>query len=453
MPPSPFRRARQRISKGTPMDQLIVCDTTLRDGEQAPGCHLGSADKLQVAWQLQRLGVDIIEAGFPASSPGELEAVRQIAQTVGQEAPEISGFARCVEKDIDQCWEAVRPAKRPRLHLFLATSDIHLQHKLRMTREDALSRAVQSVRYAKALCSNVQFSPEDASRTDRDYLATVLEAVIDAGATTINIPDTVGYAIPEEFAELITFLFGRVRHIGQAVVSVHCHDDLGLSVANALSAVRVGARQVECTINGIGERAGNSALEEIVMAVRTRPGIFHLRTGIQTRELAKTSRLVSTLMGMTVQANKAIIGANAFAHASGVHQDGMLKNPLTYEILKPEDVGVEESKLLLTARSGRVAVAKRLAQLGHALDADALAGFFERFKTLADKKRYVYDDDLLSLIDEQQRRATEQFTLVRLQYASGSEMISMATVCIRVEGVERQEAATGDGPVAAVYLA
>jgi len=237
------------------------------------------------------------------------------------------------------------------------------------------------------------------------------------------------------------------------VVSVHCHDDLGLSVANALSAVQVGARQVECTINGIGERAGNSALEEIVMAVRTRPGIFNVRTGIETRELAKTSRLVSTLMGMTVQANKAIIGANAFAHASGVHQDGMLKNPLTYEILKPEDVGVEESKLLLTARSGRVAVAKRLGQLGHALDAGALAGYFERFKTLADKKRYVYDDDLLSLIDEQQRRATEQFTLIRLYYAAGSDMISMATVCVRTEGIDHQEAATGDGPVAAVYLA
>ncbi len=401
MSPSPFRRARQRISKGDTMDQLIICDTTLRDGEQAPGCHLGPAEKLQVAWQPQRLGVDIIEAGFPASSPAEL---------------------------------------RPRLHLFLATSDIHLQHKLRMTREEALSRAVHSVRYAKALCSNVQFSPEDASRTDREYLAAVLDAVIDAGATTINIPDTVGYAIPEEFAQLITFLFRRVRHIGQAVVSVHCHDDLGLSVANALSAVQVGARQVECTINGIGERAGNSALEEIVMAVRTRPGIFHLRTGIETRELAKTSRLVSTLMGMTVQANKAIIGSNAFAHASGVHQDGMLKNPLTYEILKPEDVGVEESTLVLTARSGRVAVAKRLVQLGHALDADALAGFFERFKTLADKKRYVYDDDLLSLIDEQQRRSTEQFTLVRKQYrlqalTGGKEAQGEVTVQLDADGL------------------
>jgi 2-isopropylmalate synthase len=439
-------------------DQVYIFDTTLRDGEQSPGCSMNGKEKMEVAQQLARLQVDIIEAGFPVSSPGDFEAVQRIAETVGRGkkgafAPQICGLARCVKTDIDACWNAVKPAKRPRIHMFLATSEIHMKHKLRMTPQQVLDRAVEMVRYASKFTDNIEFSPEDAVRSDLDFLSKVVTAVIDAGATTVNIPDTVGYSAPMEYGQLIKNLFAKVPNIKKAVISVHCHNDLGLAVSNSLAAVHNGARQVECTINGLGERAGNASLEEVVMALKTRKDLFKAETGIKTEEIYRSSRLVSQITGMVVQPNKAIVGANAFSHSSGIHQDGMLKNRDTYEIMNPETVGIEESVLLLTARSGRNGLNNRLKHLGFELSAKELDAVFERFKALADKKKYVFDDDLVALLSEHKSDLPETFVLEYLNTSSGTGTIPTATVRVKKGGQVFQEAACGDGPVDATYKA
>lgn len=430
-------------------ERLIIFDTTLRDGEQSPGASLGIQEKLEVAQALAHLKVDVIEAGFPISSPGDFEAVSRVAKIVGRlpEAPEICGLSRAVKPDIDTCWQAVKHAKRPRIHTFIATSDIHMERKLKKSRVEVLEMAVAAVKHAKRFCENVEFSPEDAVRSDFNFLCQAVEAAIDAGATTVNIPDTVGYAIPLEFGELIRKLINRVPNIHKAVVSVHCHNDLGLAVANSLSAVMNGARQVECTVNGIGERAGNASLEEIVMAVKTRRDLLGLSARIATREISKASRLVSKLTGMMVQPNKAIVGANAFAHSSGIHQDGVLKYRTTYEIMNPEDVGVEESALLLTARSGRNGLSNRLRHLGYHLNPQELDALFGRFKILADKKRYIFDDDLIALLEEGRTDIPQAFVLEYLNTSSGTNVVPTATVRLKREGRVFQEAACGDGPV------
>jgi len=430
--------------------KIIIFDTTLRDGEQAPGCSLGAEQKLQVAEHLYRLGVDVIEGGFPVSSIGDFEAVKGIAKSVGRlpEAPEICGLARCVKGDIEAVGEATKPAKRPRIHVFIATSPIHLEHKLHMSQDQVVERAVESVKLARKYTDSVEFSAEDSTRTPVDYLVRIFEAVIAAGATTINVPDTTGYTTPAEYGEIIRTLIARVKGIEKAVVSTHCQDDLGLSVANSLAAVKAGARQVECTINGLGERAGNTSLEEVVMALKTRSDYFGMTTGIKTREIAKISRLVSSLTGVLVPPNKAIVGANAFAHSSGIHQDGILKYRETYEIMNPEDVGIEESSLLLTSRSGRHALESRFKHLGYKLDKKKLDEIFVRFKALADKKRYVFDDDLLVLIEEGVSEIKDAFVLDYLQTSSGTGVVPTATVRIKkADGTVVQEAACGDGPV------
>jgi 2-isopropylmalate synthase len=432
-------------------DRVIIFDTTLRDGEQSPGASLNGAEKLQAALQLAAVGVDVIEAGFPVSSPGDFEAVKAIAHKV--KGPSICGLARAVKGDIDACWNAVKYSKKPRIHTFIATSDLHIEKKLKMTRDQVLERAVQMVAYARKFTDDVEFSAEDAVRSDLGYLCRVVAAVIDAGAATVNIPDTVGYAIPSEYGAMIRALMDRVPNIGRAVVSVHCHNDLGLAVANSLAAVANGARQVECTVNGIGERAGNAAMEEIVMAIKTRKDLFHLSTGINTHEIAKTSRLMSKLTGMVVQPNKAVVGANAFAHSSGIHQDGVIKHRTTYEIMDPSDVGIEESALLLTARSGRNGVNNRLKHLGYSLNEKELDAFFGKFKALADKKKYVFDDDLAALLQEDGRGMEEVYSLVYLNTSSGTGIVPTATVRLKKEEEVLQEAACGDGPVDAATRA
>lgn len=419
---------------------------------------MDAKEKLEVAQQLSRLGVDIIEAGFPISSPGDFEAVRRIAESLGNgkkgsHIPQICALARAVKADIDACWNAVKAAKFPRIHTFIATSDIHIEHKLKMTRQQVLERSVEMVKHAHKYTENVEFSPEDAVRSDFDYLCEVVAAVIDAGAATVNIPDTVGYSIPFEFGELIKKLFEKVPNIRKAVISVHCHNDLGLAVSNSLAAVLNGARQVECTINGLGERAGNASMEEVVMALRTRKDLFHLNTGIQTKEIYRSSRLVSQITGMVVQPNKAIVGANAFAHSSGIHQDGVLKYRTTYEIMNPEDVGIEESTLLLTARSGRNGLNNRLKHLGFQIGAKELDELFDKFKTLADKKKYVFDDDLVALLSEGKSEVRETFVLEYLNTSSGTGTIPTATIRLKKGEKIFQEASCGDGPVDASYKA
>src|SRR5450432_569871 len=378
--------------------RITVFDTTLRDGEQSPGCSMNRPEKLRLAHQLDRLGVDVIEAGFPIASDGDFESVKAIAEVVRR--PIIAALARASQLDIERAWEALKGAARPRIHVFLATSDIHLQYKLRITREECLAQARDSIRFAKSLCQDVEFSPEDATRTDPDFLCQVLEAVVEAGATTLNIPDTVGYTVPSEFGELITTIRGRVKGIENVVISTHCHNDLGLAVANALAAVAAGARQVECTINGIGERAGNASLEEIVMAMRVRPDKFAFETGIVGEQLYPASQMLSEITGVSVQPNKAIIGRNAFAHEAGIHQDGMLKNPLTYEIMTPKSVGVPDSKLVLGKHSGRHALGLRCEQLGYQFDRWELDEVYRRFVVLADQIKHVADHHLLDLIRE-----------------------------------------------------
>ena len=437
-----------------------IFDTTLRDGEQSPGASLTSTEKLEIARQLARLGVDIIEAGFPAASPDDLEAVRRIAQDVGQAAdaqarvPVIAGLARANRGDIEKCWEAVRHARHPRIHTFLATSDIHLEHKLKMTRADVLTRVREMVSHARSLCPDIEFSPEDAGRSDPAFLREVLAVAIEAGATTLNIPDTVGYTTPPEYGGLIRDLIAHTPGGLSVTWSVHCHDDLGLATANTLAGIEAGARQVEVAVNGIGERAGNTSLEEVVMALHTRAPIFGLRTGIDTTQIARTSRMVSNYTGIPVQPNKAIVGANAFAHEAGIHQDGMLKHQTTYEIMRPETVGVSATRLVLGKHSGRHALKARLVELGYDLGEADLDRAFAEFKKLADKKKAIADADLEALVADELSQAHETYSLDGLQVACGT--MGMPTATVRLCGPEGQVhvvAAVGTGPVDATYKA
>lgn len=376
--------------------RVLIFDTTLRDGEQSPGCSMNLAEKLRMARQLDRLGVDVLEGGFPIASRGDFEAVREVAREVRR--PIIAGLARAKREDINCAWDALRYAARPRIHIFLATSDIHLQYKLKITREQALQQAREAVTHARSLCEDVEFSPEDATRSDVVFLCTVLQAVVNAGATTLNIPDTVGYTTPREFARLIETIRERIQAPRPIVISAHCHDDLGLAVANSLAALEVGARQVECTVNGIGERAGNAALEEIVMAINVRGEVLPFETGIQAQELYCSSQTLSEIVGFTVQPNKAIVGRNAFAHEAGIHQHGVLSNPLCYEIMTPESVGIAGTTLVLGKHSGRHALAVRYRELGHSLSPAELDEIYRKFTALADSKKRIYDQDLLSLL-------------------------------------------------------
>ncbi len=434
------------------MERVIIFDTTLRDGEQAPGATLNVDEKLEIARQLERLGVDVIEAGFPISSPGDFEAVRLISERV--RGPVICALAHASPEAVDRAWEAVRGAARPRIHVFLSSSDIHMTHQLRKGRGEVLEMARTMVARAKGYLEDVEFSPMDATRSDPHFIYQILEAVIEAGATTVNIPDTVGYTTPEEFSHLIKGIFENVPNIHRAVVSVHCHDDLGLAVANSLAALRCGARQVECTINGIGERAGNAALEEIVMALRTRPNFFNLTTNIDTTQIYRASRLVSELTGFSIQPNKAIVGANAFRHESGIHQDGVLKEPLTYEIMDARSIGLPSSTLVLGKHSGRHAFKARLEELGYTLREEDLNRAFAAFKELADKKKEVTDRDIESLVAEELRTVSETYHLDHVQVSCGDHSIPTATVrLIGPEGRVFSDAAVGNGPVDAVYKA
>ncbi|PYM19916.1 MAG: 2-isopropylmalate synthase [Candidatus Rokuibacteriota bacterium] len=437
------------------MDRVIIFDTTLRDGEQAPGFSMNTMEKLEMARQLARLNVDVIEAGFPISSDEDFEATREVARQVGtlDGAPIICGLSRVGLGDIDRCWEAVKYARRPRIHTFVATSDIHLKYKLRKSRAEVLKASVEAVRHARAYCDDVEFSPEDASRSDFDYMCDVLSAVIDAGARTINIPDTVGYAIPREWAERIARIREKVDGVEKAVVSVHCHNDLGQAVANSLAALASGARQIECAMNGIGERAGNASLEEIVMALRTRKDFFGVETGVKTEELFKTSRLLSHITGVHVQPNKAVVGENAFAHEAGIHQDGVLKEKLTYEIMKPEDIGRSSNKLVLGKHSGRAALSARLKELGFDLAGGDLDRAFKAFKDLADRKKEVYDEDLVALVTDEMTQSEGAYVLDYLHVLSGTNVIPSATVKLRKDGQTFQDSGIGDGPVDAVLAA
>ena len=437
------------------MDRIIIFDTTLRDGEQAPGFSMNTMEKLEMARQLARLNVDVIEAGFPISSDEDFEAVREVAKQVGsvEGSPIICGLSRVGFMDIDRCWEAVKYARRARIHTFVATSDIHLKYKLRKSRAEVLKAAVEAVKHARAYCDDVEFSPEDASRSDFDYMCEVLEAVIDAGAGTINIPDTVGYAIPEEWFARIMKIREHVKNSAKAVLSVHCHNDLGQAVANSLAAIRAGARQVECTINGIGERAGNASLEEIVMALRTRRDFFETDTQIRSEEIFRSSRLLTHITGVHVQPNKAIVGENAFAHEAGIHQDGVLKEKLTYEIMKPEDIGRSSNKLVMGKHSGRAALAARLKELGFVVDETELGKAFKKFKDLADKKKEVFDDDLIAIMKDEIAQVPETYTLEYLHMVSGTGVIPSATVRLKKDNEVFQDSGVGDGPVDAVLNA
>lgn len=436
------------------MEKVIIFDTTLRDGEQSPGATLNIDEKIAIAQQLAKLGVDVIEAGFPVSSPGDFNAVKQIAQQV--KGPTIAGLARAHKKDIDAAWEAVKYADKPRIHTFIATSDIHLEYKLRKSREEVLKIAVEMVQYAKSLCNDIEFSAEDAGRTDPDYLCQVVEAVIDAGATTVNIPDTVGYTVPEEFGSLIAYVKNNVPNIDKAIISVHCHNDLGMATANTIAAITNGARQVECTINGLGERAGNCSLEEIAMILKTRKDKMGLYSTVDTTKIYNISRLVSNLTGMFIQPNKAIVGVNAFAHESGIHQDGFLKFRTTYEIMNPKDIGLVESQLPLGPRSGRHALKSRLIELGYELSDEDLQRAFDRFKVLADKKKQITNIDLEYLVADELRysAATTKYILRGVQVNTGDKALPTATVQLEMEDGEiRQDAAIGAGPVDAIYQA
>jgi 2-isopropylmalate synthase len=430
-------------------EQIIIFDTTLRDGEQSPGASMNSSEKLRLAVQLEKLGVDVIEAGFPAASEGDFEAVSRIAGQI--KTSEIAGLARTSKSDIDRAWGAVRHAAKPRIHTFIATSDLHLQYKLKMTREEVIQKAVEAVRYAKTLTDNVEFSAEDGSRSDRDYLCQVFEAAIAAGATTINLPDTVGYAVPEEFADMVRYVREHTPNIHQAILSIHCHNDLGLATANTLAAISAGARQAEVTINGIGERAGNTSLEEVVMTLNTRPNYLPMTTRICTEYIYPTSRLVSMITGLPVQPNKAVVGANAFAHESGIHQDGILKNPMTYEIMRPESIGLNTNKMVLGKHSGRHALRSHLKDMGYDLSDEELARFFVRFKELADKKKHVMDEDLEVLIAEGFLQTQDVFALEYLHVTAGTTVLPMASVRLKIQDRMVQGAGYGNGPIDAAY--
>lgn len=433
------------------MERIIIFDTTLRDGEQSPGASLNTKEKIEIAWQLKRLGVDVIEAGFPIASSGDFAAVKEVATKI--RGPVICGLARCKKADIDAACKAVKYSSKPRIHVFLATSKIHMKYKLKKAEDEILRLAVWAVKYAKAKVKDIEFSPEDASRTDRHFLYRVLEAVIDAGATTVNIPDTVGYAIPFEFGGLIASIKRNVPNIEKAVISVHCHNDLGLGVSNSLEAIKNGAGQVECTVNGLGERAGNASLEEIVMALDTRNDLFGKTTSIDKKELYKTSRLVSKLTGITVQPNKAIVGKNAFSHEAGIHQDGILKKRTTYEIMKSEDVGFGKTQLVLGKHSGRHAFKERLRQLGFHLYGKELERAFKIFKELADKKKEIYDEDLETIVEDELSAIPQIYKLEALRFESGTDVTPNAEVTLKIRRKRVKGSSTGDGPVDACYKA
>ncbi|MEW4487862.1 2-isopropylmalate synthase [Thalassoglobus sp. JC818] len=441
-------------------DTITIFDTTLRDGEQSPGCSMDTAEKLEVAKALVELGVDVIEAGFPIASPGDFEAVQKIAEMYGEQST-ICALARCRKEDVDRAWEALQHAKNARIHVFLATSAIHREFKLKMAKEEIIRRAVEMVKYASDQMAtrsditvpNVEFSPEDASRTELDFLCEVVEKTIDAGATTVNIPDTVGYATPDHFRTVISYLKANVPNIDRAVISTHCHNDLGLAVANSLAGVEAGARQIECTLNGLGERAGNAALEEVVMALKTRQDYFKVETKINTKKLYPTSRLISNVTGMAVQRNKAIVGQNAFAHESGIHQHGMLQERTTYEIMRPEDVGYVGQNLVLGKHSGRHAFRDRIETLGFSLKDEDFQKVFDAFIALADKKKEIYDSDVIALVDNQSSALIEQeWSIKNFHTLGGTGTIPTATIELEHEtGRVVQDAATGDGPVDAAF--
>ncbi len=432
--------------------KVYIFDTTLRDGEQSPGISLNTHEKLEIAKQLELLKVDAIEAGFPIASKGDFEAVKTIAQEI--RGPVIVALARAVKKDIDKAWEAVQYAASPRIHTFIATSDIHMKYKLKMEPEEVLKQAVDMVSYGKQLCRDVEFSPEDASRTEPEFLYRILEAVIDAGANVVNIPDTVGYATPDEFGALIRGIRENVSNIDHAILSVHCHNDLGMAVGNSLAAVQSGAQQVECTVNGLGERAGNAALEEIVMALRTRRDHFGCYTDVAAEQIYRTSTIVAHLTGVHIQPNKAVIGANAFAHESGIHQHGMLSHRQTYEIMTPESIGLKQSQMVLGKHSGRHAFGEKLKELGYInIDQKDINAAFERFKDLADKKKYLMDKDIEALIHEKVLQIPETFELEYFHISSGNTSIATSTVKIRHRDKVIEEAACGDGPVDATFKA
>jgi len=432
-------------------ERVQIFDTTLRDGEQSPGATMNTHEKLQMARQLEALGVDVIEAGFPIASEGELDAVRRVASVIKEKT--VAALARCKREDIDAAYEAVKDAVSPRIHVFIATSDIHLKHKLRLSREEVLEQARESVQYARSRVKDVEFSAEDATRSDWDYLARVVETAIAAGANVINIPDTVGYTLPHEMKRLMEHLRENVSGIDNIVLSTHCHNDLGLAVANSLAAVEAGVRQVECTLNGIGERAGNAALEEIVMAIRTRSDLMPFETGIRTQEIYKASKLLSSLSGLQVQYNKAIVGRNAFAHEAGVHQNGMISESSTYEIMKPEDVGRASSELVLGRHSGRHGLRKRCEELGFRISDEALDELYRRFTALTDKKKEVYDEDLLVLLEEEVESAPEVYHLDYLQTTAGNATVPTATVRLTKGEQSWLDSSVGDGPVDAAYRA
>jgi 2-isopropylmalate synthase len=433
-------------------NHVLIFDTTLRDGEQSPGCSMTQPEKLRVAKALAELGVDVIEAGFPIASRGDWESVNLVAREV--RGPIIAGLARCNRDDIDTAWRALKDAARPRIHVFLATSAIHREYKLNMAKEQILQTAVEGVAFARSLCADVEFSPEDASRTELDFLAQVVEATIEAGATTINIPDTVGYALPEELHEVFSYLKRHVSNIDNAVLSVHCHNDLGMAVANSLAAVRAGARQIECTINGIGERAGNCSLEEAVMAIKTRENVMGVHTGIHTARLFPASRLVSQVTGMPIPRNKAIVGENAFAHEAGIHQHGMLKHHSTYEIMRPEDVGVSRSSLVLGKHSGRHAFRERVKELGFEVSDGDLNQLFEEFKALADKKKELFDGDIEALVMRSDGKAAGPWSLQSLRVATSDDQPArVALELAHTDGRVVAHDQTADGPVDAVVKA
>ncbi|MFO7754169.1 MAG: 2-isopropylmalate synthase [Desulfobacteraceae bacterium] len=430
-------------------NRIIIFDTTLRDGEQSPGASMNKAEKLRIATQLELLGVDVIEAGFPASSQGDFDAVKAIAENLKR--AQTTALCRASRADIDRGWEAIQNAVSPRIHTFIATSDLHMEYKLKMDRNQVLEKAVESVRHAASYTDNVEFSAEDGSRSDPDFLCQVFEAVIDAGATTVNLPDTVGYSIPAEFSELVKYVTDNTPNMDRAVLSVHCHNDLGLATANTLAAVEAGARQVEVTINGIGERAGNTSLEEVVMALATRPNFFPHTCGVNTTKIYPTSRLVSMVTGIMVQPNRPVIGANAFAHEAGIHQDGVLKNPMTYEIMKPETVGVKKNSLVLGKHSGKHAFKNHIGEMGYSLSEDEIDSLFEKFKQLSDRKKDILDEDIEALINESVLRSNEIFRLEYIHVACGNTVFPTASVQLSINNRQVKGAKDGNGPIDAVY--
>jgi 2-isopropylmalate synthase len=436
---------------GRDKNRVVIFDTTLRDGEQSPGASMNLEEKIKIAQLLEEMGVDVIEAGFPIASNGDFEAVREIAKLV--KTASVCGLARAARADIDRAWEALQHAQRPRIHSFLSTSPLHMKHKLQMEPAQVHQAVIDSVTHARNLCADVEWSAEDGSRTEHDFLCRVVESAIKAGASTINIPDTVGYAVPEEYAALISMLFNRVPNIDKAVISVHCHNDLGLAVANSLAAVVAGARQVECTVNGLGERAGNAAMEEIVMALKTRQDSMPYTTGIKSEYITRASRLVSAVTGFTVQPNKAIVGANAFAHESGIHQDGMLKHAGTYEIMTPESVGLGKSTLVMGKHSGRHAFKMKLKELGFELGDNALNDTFRRFKEVADRKKDVFDEDIVALVDDEIQRTDERIKFVSLQVIAGSKGPQSAEIELEFDGARQTAKTEGNGPVDATFNA